>query len=80
MSHLKGGEGASDYITGVLGEVYLLQTAIYGAYSCTESAVAYIEVLTLPPILLPHYNLSQTKSISKYSMACTLLNVACTLL
>ena len=44
--------------------------------SCTESAVAYIAVSTLLPILhvQPHYSPSQTKSISKYSVACMLLS------
>ena len=45
MHHIRsvGGEGASDYVTGVLGEVHLhtcTYIALYGGCSCTESAVA----------------------------------------
>ena len=71
MSHSKGGKGASDYITGVRRSsfAYVAKNCHIWGCSCTESAVAFNT--TAHTVL---HNLSQTKSISKCSVACMLLS------
>ena len=72
MSHLKGGEGASFYISDVLGKAHQLRMTLYGMASCRVFPLAGLLTQTGPnSVAIARSNITPTATkgtTDKYSV------------